>query len=98
MNMVIHSITVRIVRGLMQNKKNRILRFLYYRNPLARQHVDAAAFQSECCCDGVRISRHGCHPEQRLFDPVPVHLAYLRKEHVWFDNFPVSVVHFTTTV
>ena len=68
-----------------------------YRRPLARQHADAAAFQSEYVFDGLRKSRHGCHPVQRLFDAVPVHFAYLRKEQVWLDTRPVSVVHFTTT-
>lgn len=69
----------------------------FYLSPLARQHADAADFQSEYCFDGVRKSRHGCQPLQRFLAPLPVHLAYLRKVHVWFDVLPVSVVHFTTT-
>lgn len=68
-----------------------------YLNPFSRQHADAAVFQSEYCFDGVRRSRHGCHPLHFLFAPVPVHLTYLRSEQVWLETLPVSVVHFTTT-
>jgi hypothetical protein len=64
---------------------------------LSRQHADAADCQLANSLDGLRKSRHGCHPVQRLFDAVPVHFAYLRKEQVWLDTRPVSVVHFTTT-
>ncbi len=51
------------------------MRCFLYRNPLARQHADAAAFQSEYCFDGLRKSRHGCQLLHFLFVPVPVHLA-----------------------
>ena len=71
--------------------------FYYYRNPLARQHADAADFQSEYCFAGLRKSRHGCHVLQRLSVPLPVHFAQRRSVHVWFETPPVSVVHFTTT-
>lgn len=69
----------------------------YYLKPLARQHADAAAFQSEYFADGLRKSCHGCQPLHFLFVPVPVHFTYLRNEQVWLETLPVSVVHFTTT-
>lgn len=46
-----------------------------YRSPLARQHADAAAFQSEYWFEGLRKSRHGCQLLHFLLLPVPVHLA-----------------------
>ena len=49
--------------------------FSDYRSPLARQHAEAADFQSENCLEGLRKSRHGCHPLQRFCDPFPVHFA-----------------------
>lgn len=70
--------------------------FFYYLNPLARQHVDAADCQLLCSVFGLRKSRHGCHPLQRLLLPTPEHFAYLRNEQVWFDTLPESVVHLTT--
>lgn len=73
------------------------LLFLFYRRPLARQQADAAERQSANCFDGLRKSRHGCQPLQRFFVPAPVHFAYRRREQVWLDVRPVSVVHFTTT-
>jgi hypothetical protein len=69
----------------------------FYRNPLARQQFDAAIFQSENSRDGLRKSRHGCQPEQRVSLFTTLHFAYLRRLHVWFETLPVSVVHFTTT-
>lgn len=87
---------------LSRNKKTAIWRFFYvfifvYRNPLARQHADAADFQSAYCAVGARKSRHGCQPEQFFCVPVPEHFAYLRSEQVWLDTLPVSVVQRTTT-
>ena len=79
-----------------QKKIAKIAIFYYYRNPLARQHADAADFQSEYCFAGLRRSRHGCQPPHFFCAPVPVHFAYLRRLHVWFDTLPVSVVHFMT--
>ena len=67
-----------------------------YLKPLSRQHADAADFQSEYCLDGLRRSFHGCQPEHVFFVPVPVHFAYRRNEHVWFETLPAGVVHFTT--
>lgn len=54
----------------------------FYRNPLARQHADAAARQSEYCWAGLRRSRHGCQPLHFFCDPVPVHFAYRRRLQV----------------
>jgi len=48
---------------------------LSYRSPLARQHAEAADFQSENCWDGLRKSRHGCQPLHFLAVPLPVHFA-----------------------
>ncbi len=85
--------------GLLNKKKNvtDVLFFIFYRKPFARQHADAADFQSEYCFDGLRKSRHGCQLLHLLLLPLPVHFAYRRSEHVWLEILPVSVVHFTTT-
>ena len=72
------------------------LGFVHYLKPLARQHADAADFQSIYVFDGLRKSRHGCHKVQFLFS-LSVHFAYRRNEQVSPDVLPVSVVHFTTT-
>ena len=48
---------------------------IFYRNPFERQQPDAAARQSEYSLFGLRRSRHGCQPLQRLFEPVPEHFA-----------------------
>jgi hypothetical protein len=67
-----------------------------YLKPFALQQALAADFQSAYVADAFLKSRHGCQ-ELQFFLSLPVHFTYLRKEHVSFDNLPVSVVHLTTT-
>ena len=47
----------------------------FYRNPIARQQADAPLRQSAYSDDGLRKSRHGCHPLHFFVVAVPVHFT-----------------------